>query len=172
MAPQASAPESLPDAALRLEALLGQHAVLAADMMRGRLRNDEDFAQAANAAIGQNTEELAQLVGALLGEQQAGQFRGLWAEHVTALFNYSRGLATDDAAVRDEARAKLVGFETEIADFFAAASQGRLDPRGGPGGGDHARRSPDAAGGRVRGGGLRAGQQQLPGGLPAHLRAG
>ena len=119
--------ESPSDVALRLEALLGQHSMVVADMMRGRLRNDEDFAQAANVAVGQNTDDLAALVGTLLGDQQAGRFRGLWADHVTALFNYSRGLATGDSAVRDEARAKLTAFDTDLADFFSAASQGRLD---------------------------------------------
>jgi hypothetical protein len=60
----APVPASPQDAALQLEALLGQHAVLAADMMRGRIRNDEDFGQAASAAVTRNTEDLAQLVGA------------------------------------------------------------------------------------------------------------
>lgn len=118
--------ESPGDAALRLEALLGQHAVLASDLMRGRIRGDEDFGQAANAAVGRNTEDLAGLVGALFGDQAASGFRTLWTDHVTALFNYSRGLATDDAAARDDARAKLVAFETGLADFFSSASQGRL----------------------------------------------
>jgi hypothetical protein len=118
--------ESPADTALRLEALLGQHAVLAADLMRGRIRNDEDFGQAANAAVGRNTEDLAGVVGGLFGEQAAGRFRTLWSDHVTALFNYSRGLATNDAAARDDARTKLIAFENELADFFSAASQGRL----------------------------------------------
>jgi len=112
---------------LRLEALLGQHALLAADLMRGRLRKDEDFAQAANAAVGQNSDDLAHIVGTLLGDQQATQFKGMWSDHVAALFNYARGLATEDAAVREDARTKLVGLESNIADFFSDASQGRLD---------------------------------------------
>jgi hypothetical protein len=105
--------------------LLGQHHVLAAELMRGRLRNDEDFAQAANAAVGQNTEELAQVAG-LAGEEQATRFRTLWGEHVTSLFNYARGLATNDAAVRDEARTALDRFRTDGAEFIAEASGGRL----------------------------------------------
>ena len=126
-APQAApAPSTPADGALRLQALLGQHHILAADMMRGRLRNDEDFAQAANAAVGQNTDELAQVVATLGGEQRATQFQTLWGEHVTSLFNYSRGLATNDAAVRDEARAALDRFRTDGAEFVAEASQGRL----------------------------------------------
>ena len=122
-----AAPESSADAALRLEALFGQHAILAADLMRSRLRNDEDFAQAANAAVGQNTDELAGLVGTLSDDQQGARFRGLWVDHVTALFNYARGLATEDNPVREEARAKLVGIENDLGDLFATASQGRLD---------------------------------------------
>jgi hypothetical protein len=121
-------PATLQDGALRLESLLGQHAVLAADMMRGRIRNDEDFGQAASAAVTRNTDDLAQLVGALSGAPAADQFRALWANHVIALFTYSRGLASDDAAARDQARAELVRFENDIAAFFASAAQGRLSP--------------------------------------------
>jgi Sortase domain len=124
---QPSAAEAGTDGALRLEALLGQHTIQAGDLMRGRLRNDEDFAQAANAAVGQNTEALAQQVGALGGPDAAARFQGLWTDHVTALVNYSRGLATNDAAVRDEARARLDALNGEIADVLATATQGRLD---------------------------------------------
>ena len=123
----ASAAETGADGALRLEALLGQHTIQAGDLMRGRLRNDEDFAQAANAAVGQNTAALAQQVGALGGADAAARFQGLWTDHVTALVNYSRGLATNDAAVRDEARARLDALNTEIADVVATSTQGRLD---------------------------------------------
>lgn len=114
------------DLALQLEALLGQHSVLAADMMRGRIRNDEDFGQAATAAITRNTDDLSDVIGSMSGEQAGGEFRTRWSEHVTELFNYSRGLAADDAAIRDEARAELIEYEGELADYFSAASQGRL----------------------------------------------
>jgi hypothetical protein len=122
----ASAGESPADKALQLEALLGQHSVLAADLMRGRIRNDDDFGQVANAAVTRNTDDLATMVGSLFGDQAATAFRGLWTDHVTALFNYSRGLATDDAAVRDDAKAQLVAFENGLADFFSSAAEGRL----------------------------------------------
>ena len=56
---------------------------------------------------------------------------------MTALVNYSRGLATDDATVRDEARAKIDSVNGELADLVATATQGRLDPSG-AGGADHA----------------------------------
>jgi sortase (surface protein transpeptidase) len=114
------------DAALRLQALLGQHHVLAADLMRGRLRNDEDFAQAATAAVGQNTDELAEVIAGVAGEDQATRFMTLWNEHVTSLFTYARGLATNDPAVRDEARTALDRFRADGAEFIAEATSGRL----------------------------------------------
>jgi hypothetical protein len=122
----ATAPASPSDTALQLQELLGQHSVLAADMMRGRIRNDEDFGQAANTAIGTNSDALAQIVGSLFGEPAATRFHELWAGHVAAFSNYARGLATGDAAVSDEARTTLVRFENDLADFFSTASQGRL----------------------------------------------
>jgi hypothetical protein len=118
---------SVPELSLQLEALLGHHSVLAADMMRGRLRGDPDFAQAANAALGRNTEAIGQVVGLLFGEQARAQFTPLWASHVAALFNYARGLADHDDAVRAEARTAVANFEGKLGAFFAGASQGRLD---------------------------------------------
>ncbi len=120
----AGQPSASADAALRMEALLGRDTLVAADMMRGRLRDDEDFAQAASAAVGRNTDELASVVGALGGP--AERFQELWAEQVTALFGYSRGLATGDAAVRDEARVALDGASDGLATLVADASGGRL----------------------------------------------
>lgn len=123
----ASAPgSSLPEAGLQLQSLLGQHSALAADMMRGRLRGDPDLAQAANAALGKNTDAIGQLVGALFGDQAKNQFTRLWAGHVTALFNYARGLADNDDAVRAQALTAVTTVEHDLAAFFSGASQGRL----------------------------------------------
>ncbi len=126
--PIAAAPaaETATEASLKLQALLGQHTVLAADMMRGRLRSDPDLAQAANAALGKNTDAMGQLVAALFGDQAKDQFTSLWASHVAALFNYARGLAEKDDAVTAQAQLTISRFESDLADFFATASQGRL----------------------------------------------
>jgi hypothetical protein len=117
-----------PDAGLRLQSLLGEHSVLAADMMRGRIRGDEDFLQAANAALTKNTDDMAQLVGSLFGGDAAKQFSSVWAAHVAALFTYARGIADHDDKTRDDAHNQLAAFERDIASFFANASGGRLPP--------------------------------------------
>ncbi len=121
-----TAPLSPGELALQLQALLGQHTVLAADMMRGRLRNDPDLAQAANSALGKNTDAMGKLIAGAFGSAAAEQFTPLWSNHVTALFNYSRGLADGDTAVQSQAKVTITRFETQLADFFVAAAQGRL----------------------------------------------
>lgn len=114
------------DLALQMEALLGQHSVLCADMMRSRIRNDPDFAAAATAAVTRNTEDLTAVVGALFGTAAADSFRTAWSDHAAAFSSYARAVATNDAAGKAEARGTLIAFEGGLGDFFAAASQGRL----------------------------------------------
>src|SRR5829696_4593305 len=114
------APAAPGDLSLQLQALLGQHSILAADMMRGRLRDDPDLAQAANAALGRNTDAMGKLVAAEFGSRAA--------QALTPLFNYSRGLADGDAGVTGEATTAVTRIEKELAAFFAGASQGRLTP--------------------------------------------
>ncbi len=115
-----------PEQALRLQALLGQHSVLAADFMRGRIRGDEDFAQAADAALGKTTDAMTRLIGDLFGAAAAKKFGQLWAEHIVELFSYARGLADQDDAARAKARQALIGYERDLAAFFVGASDGRL----------------------------------------------
>ena len=169
----ATVPASPQDAALQLEALLGQHAVLAADMMRGRIRNDEDFGQAANAAIGRNTDDLA---AAGRGPVRGGRPRTSSATcgpTTSPRCSTTRaGWPTDDAGdprpgpggagpVRERSRRVLL-----------VGLPGPAEPAGGPVRGAHPRRPPARAGRRLRDAGLRAGQRALPAGLHAHLRAG
>ena len=121
-----AAPTSPTEAALHFEALMGQHSVLASDMMRARVRADSDLAQAATAALSRNTEAMGNLLQPVIGAPGRTQFATLWGGHVEALFHYARGLATGDTAGRMDARAKLVDLEDQLAGFFAAGSHGRL----------------------------------------------
>ena len=111
---------------LQFQALLGQHTMLAADMMRGRIRNDPDVAQAANAAIGKNTDALGKLFAAELGADAAQTFTPLWSGHVTGLFNYARGLGAGDETAMAEAKLQVTQIEDKLADFFADHSHGQL----------------------------------------------
>jgi hypothetical protein len=125
-----AAPVSIAEPGVRLEALLGQHSILAADMMRARIRQDADLAQSADSALGKNTAAMADLLQPVIGKAARDEFADRWAEHITELFNYARGLATDDDEVRREAHEELVEYEGDLAEFFAGQSQGRLDRAG------------------------------------------
>jgi hypothetical protein len=120
---------SAADLAIEFEALLGQHSVLAADLMRSRIRGDDDFVQAANAALGKNTTAMTNLVGQLFGKAAADKFSPMWSEHIVTLFSYAGALAAQDAAAQADARKELVEYEQELGDFFAAASHGRLSQK-------------------------------------------
>ena len=129
----ARAPAPAAELALRLQALLGQHSTLATGFMRGRLRGDDDFVQAADAALGRNTQAMTGLVGDMFGAAAAQQFEPLWRDHVVALFGYAGAVAEQDDAAREAARKTLTDFELRLGSFFAGASGGRLtteDARG------------------------------------------
>jgi hypothetical protein len=114
------------DLAVQFEALLGQHSVLAADLMRSRIRGDDDFVQAANAALGKNTADMTALVSRLFGVATGRQFQPLWAQHIVALFAYAGAQADHDDAARAAARKELTEYEGDLATFFAGGSHGRL----------------------------------------------
>jgi hypothetical protein len=123
-----TATDSAADRAVRLQALLGQHSVLAADLMRSRIRGDEDFVQAANAALGKNTDAMTALVGELFGDAAAKMFGPMWSEHVVSVVDYGGAVASQDGEALTRAREQLVTYEVQLAQFFAGASRGRLSP--------------------------------------------
>ncbi|MGA5300306.1 hypothetical protein ACPCHT_10280 [Nucisporomicrobium flavum] len=128
VAAAATAP-SAADLAVRFQALLGQHSVLAADLMRSRIRGDDAFAQAANAALGGNTDAMTSLVGQLFGAATADKFRPMWSDHIVALVAYAGAVAERDTRAKGRARAELVEDEQQLGRFFAGASHGRLPPK-------------------------------------------
>jgi hypothetical protein len=123
--PSGAAPPAA-DLAIRFEALLGQHSVLAADGMRSRIRGDDDFVQAADAALGRNTAAMTALVRQMFGARLAGEFGPMWAEHIVSLFEYASAVAARDEAALAHAREEIEEYELELADFLAAQSRGRL----------------------------------------------
>ena len=124
---EAAAPSATAaDKAIGLQAMLGQHSVLAADLMRSRIRGDDDFVQAANAALGKNTDDMSGLVGQLFGDAAAKQFAPLWSGHIVLLVSYAGAIGDGDDAAKKKTKTELIAAETKLATFFADASGGRL----------------------------------------------
>ena len=106
---------------------MGQHSVLASDMMRARIRGAADLAQAADAALVTNTRSMAGELRPFVGEAGVKQFTHLWEEHILALFDYARGLAGQDKALTEHAREESEEYEHELVDYFRDSSKGRLN---------------------------------------------
>jgi hypothetical protein len=111
------------DLRAKLEQLLGQHAILTVRLTRARLRGDGDLAQTADAALSKNTGDLGELIGTVYGAEAAEKFEQLWFGHVTYLFNYSRGVADEDEAVKSQARRQLDDYTTNLSQFLEAATK-------------------------------------------------
>jgi hypothetical protein len=114
---------------VRMQSLLGQHTVLASDMMRARVRRDPDFAQAAEVALTRNTQALSSLVATVLGSDAGQKFSDLWAQHLTQLYAYADAAAggSGQAAAKAQARRQLATLEQQLGALLVAGSHGRLD---------------------------------------------
>ena len=116
---------------MRLQSLLGQHTVLASDMMRARVRRDPDFAQAAEVALTRNTQALTSWSAPCSAATPAGSSRDWWAQHVTQL---TRTPTQPPAgrrrrAPKDQARRQLTTPSSSSADLLVADRTGASTPR-------------------------------------------
>jgi hypothetical protein len=113
-------------AGVRLQSLVAQHSVLVADMMRARIARAPDVTQAADAALGKNTQALASLVDNLFGTSAGRQFADVWGDHIHYFYAYADALASKNTGALESARRELATSEIKLGKFFAGASGGRL----------------------------------------------
>jgi hypothetical protein len=111
---------------IRLQSLVAQHSVLVADMMRARIVRAPDMTQAADEALGKNTQALASLVDNLFGTAAGQQFADLWGGHIRHFYVYADALASKDTGAAESARRNLATSEIQLGNFFAGGSGGRL----------------------------------------------
>lgn len=111
---------------LRLEQSLGHHSILMVRLMRGALNPRPDFGQAATAALGRNTDELAAEVESVYGTAAGQDFKRLWAEHIVSLYDYARGLAEDNSDAQSRAKAALDQYVSRYGAAIASLTRGKL----------------------------------------------
>lgn len=87
--------------------------------------DSEEFA-AAKAALDGNTDDLAEAVGSLAGEEQGTAFHQLWDEHIGYFVDYAVAVKSGDQAAADAAQASLAGYTTDAGAFFEQISAGNL----------------------------------------------
>jgi hypothetical protein len=119
-------PAGQADLRLRMEQVLGHHAVLMIRLMRGPVDNEPTFVAAAQGALDRNTDELVDAVGHAYGDDAGIQFRSLWEEHVRLLRDYSEAVADQDQAGMDKAMSALDAYAGRYGQLIAAATDGEL----------------------------------------------
>ena len=110
----------------QFEQLLGLHALLAVRQMRSSVAVAPDFVPVANASLQENTDALSRLVAAAYGPAQGDRFKQLWQRHITDLFAYANGVASNDTAARQKAQAALLADAEAYGAWLAGASKGRV----------------------------------------------
>jgi hypothetical protein len=106
---------------IRLDGLLGEHLVLAAEAMRASLDEAPNLA-AANQALEANTADLAAAVEQVYGPEAGSAFQELWTAHLTAYLDYIDAVRTEDQARIDAAQDTLEAYGQVFGEFIAGAN--------------------------------------------------
>lgn len=114
------------DLAVRLQALFGEHVMLAATASGRFLAGDRKARDAAVGALDANSGELSSVVGTLYGAEAGGVFTGLWQRHVGLFFDYVAGAADGDAAAMSQAIAALTAYAGEFAAYLESTTGNTL----------------------------------------------
>jgi hypothetical protein len=112
------------DLRVKLDTLLGEHALLAVAATQKGLDGAEDF-EAAAAALDANSVELAEAIGSVYGNDAAEQFLdgpSLWRDHIRFFVDYTVALAGKDQAGQQEAVDNLTGYTGAFSGFLAEAT--------------------------------------------------
>ena len=103
-----------------LQQLLGEHALLAGEVLRRGLRSAPDF-EAAAAALNGNTEDLTAALDSIYGDG-AEPFGTLWRQRISTLAESAVALAEKRAKRAGQLRATLARVDARIAAALAAMS--------------------------------------------------
>lgn len=114
------------DLRLRLDRLLGEHLLLAAEAMQTGLVGGE-AAAAASEVLDANSADLAAIVGQVYGQQASTAFGDLWRSHTSLYIEHIAAVARDDPAAIAATLEGLRAYAPKVGDFLAAANPA-LDP--------------------------------------------
>jgi hypothetical protein len=113
-----------PAATLRttLNALLGEHVILAAAATGAAFDGrDAEFTAAASALDG-NSVDIARAVGSVYGPDAEQAFLPLWRRHIGFAVDYTVGVATRDAVKQEEAVRNLIAYTEDFGAFLQSAN--------------------------------------------------
>lgn len=109
------------DLRITLDRLLGEHALLAAFVMQKGFDGAPDF-EAAAAALEQNSQELADAIGSVYGEEARNAFLKQWRDHIRMLVDFTVATAESDKRARQKALDELALYQASFSEFMANAT--------------------------------------------------
>lgn len=105
-----------------LNALLGEHVMLAAAATNAALGGRQAEFEAAAGALDANSVDIARAIGSVYGADAEKAFLPLWRRHIGFFVDYTVGVATRDRAKQDKAVADLVGYTQDFGAFLSSAN--------------------------------------------------
>lgn len=109
------------DLRMTLDRLLGEHTYLAAIVMRAHVAGEANR-NAAVAALNLNSQELADQIAAIYGDEAGAAFRDLWTSHTTLYVDFVDARAADDDERQSDALGGLATYRSDFSSFLAGAN--------------------------------------------------
>ncbi len=105
-----------------LNALLGEHVLIAAVATSHALGGREAAFKGAAAGLDANSVDIAKAIGSVYGSGAQEAFLPLWRKHIGFAVDYTTGVATKDKAKQDKAVNDLVQYTQDFGAFLSSAN--------------------------------------------------
>ena len=105
-----------------LNALLGEHVLIAAVATSHALGGREAAFKGAVGGLDANSIDISKAIGAVYGADAEKAFLPLWRKHIGFFVDYTTGAATKDKAKQDKAVADLLGYSQDFGAFLSSAN--------------------------------------------------
>jgi hypothetical protein len=113
---------SAADLRVKLNALLGEHMLLAAVATSHALGGRDVAFKGAVSGLDSNSTDLAKGIGAVYGADAEKAFLPLWQKHIGFMVDYTMGIAAKDKAKQDKSVKDLVAYADEFGVFLSSAN--------------------------------------------------
>ena len=108
-----------------LTLLLRQHVDLTGFVVNTAVKNGLTSANTTGAvkALDDNTVALGAAIGSVYGDAAKTAFVTMWRAHIGFFVEYTKGLATKDAALVTKAQGELANYKKDFSDFLGGATK-------------------------------------------------
>jgi hypothetical protein len=113
---------SAADLRSNLNALLGEHVLIAAVATSHALGGREAAFNGAAGGLDANSIDISKAIGAVYGADAEKAFLPLWRKHIGFFVDYTTAVATKDKPKQEKAVADLIGYSNDFGAFLSSAN--------------------------------------------------